>query len=234
MRDGALVTTLKCAEAALFDFDGPICDVFSGIPAPVVARELAALSSRHDSALNAKLHEANDPMEVLRIAFEANKELGLCVETVFTEIEIKAVEVAGDPTNGSVAALRSVIKAGLPVAVVSNNSAECVAAFLERHALDRCVSKIIGRPLHRPDLMKPNPYSLFRAASLLDVAPEACVLIGDSVSDIQAAHLAGGTAIGYANKPNKLDAFVRAGAEAVTEDMGAIAHAIWSAEWDGC
>jgi phosphoglycolate phosphatase len=31
---------LRNAEAVLFDFDGPICSVFSGYPAPRVARDV--------------------------------------------------------------------------------------------------------------------------------------------------------------------------------------------------
>ncbi|MGW7198400.1 HAD family hydrolase [Streptomyces chryseus] len=53
-------------------------------------------------------------------------------------------------------------------------------------------------------------------------------MIGDSLTDIQAAHKVGAAAIGYANKPHKHQAFTEAGAEAVTEDMQAIADAIQS------
>lgn len=46
------------------------------------------------------------------------------------------------------------------------------------------------------------------------------------MTDIQAVHAAGGTAIGYANKPRKIEAFTEVGADAITEDMGAIAQAL--------
>ncbi|QHC25262.1 HAD family hydrolase [Streptomyces sp. GS7] len=226
MDSDELSKTLAGASAVLFDFDGPLCDVFAGMPAPKVAGELARKASAHDAALRAKLAATDDPIEVLRLAFDADPEIGSEVDQALTAAEVEAVAVAGAPTAGAVAALEAVKAAGRRIAVVSNNSAECVRSFLARHLLDEHVREVIGRPVNRPDLMKPHPHSLLRAAELLEVSPSECVLIGDSITDIQAAHLAGGTAIGYANKPHKRDAFVEAGAEAVTEYMKAIADAM--------
>ncbi|WP_241253226.1 HAD hydrolase-like protein [Streptomyces sp. W1SF4] len=49
-----------------------------------------------------------------------------------------------------------------------------------------------------------------------------CTLIGDSLTDVQAAHAAGATVIAYANKP---PLFAEAGADAITDTMHAIAQA---------
>ncbi|MFI8996996.1 HAD family hydrolase [Streptomyces sp. NPDC053542] len=221
-----LSKTLARASAVLFDFDGPLCDVFAGLPAPRVADDLRRQVATHDPSLSTKLTETDDPMEVLRLSYESNPELGLQVERALTSTELEAVEVAGAPTAGAVAALKAAEAAGRRVAIVSNNSAECVRAFLAQHSLSEHVREVVGRAANRPDLMKPHPHSLLRAAELLEVGPSECVLIGDSVTDIQAAHLAGGTAIGYANKPHKREAFTEAGAEAVTDHMEAIADAM--------
>lgn len=74
--------------------------------------------------------------------------------------------------------------------------------------------------------MKPNPYPLIHAAELMHVDVSVCALIGDSVTDIQAARAAGATVIGYANKPNKAEAFASLGANAVTHEMQAIADTL--------
>lgn len=226
MASDDLSETLTRASAVLFDFDGPLCDVFAGLPAPQVARELAEQVAAHDAALAAKLSETDDPLEVLRLTFEADQGLGLQVEQALTAAEVKAVTLAGGPTDGATAALKAARAAGRRIAVVSNNSAECVSSFLALHSLDVYVREVVGRPVHRPDLMKPHPHSLLRAAELLEVGPSECVLIGDSLTDIQAAHLAGSTAIGYVNKPRKRAAFAEARAEAITEHMEAIAAAM--------
>ncbi|MFF3602111.1 HAD family hydrolase [Streptomyces sp. NPDC002463] len=221
-----LTETLANARVILFDFDGPVCDVFAGLPAPEVAGELTALLSAENEAAGAKAAQTDDPIEVLRIAHEADSALGQKIEQALTDAEVRAVAVAGQPTPGAAEALRAARSAGRGVAVVSNNSAECVRTFLERHGLDEYAAKIVGRPSEQPHLMKPNPFPLITAAELMHVDVTSCTLIGDSLTDIQAAHAAGATVIGYANKPHKSEAFTKAQADVVTQDMQSIADAL--------
>ncbi|MFH9658220.1 HAD family hydrolase [Streptomyces sp. NPDC017248] len=226
MPSDSLTRTLTAAQAVLFDFDGPLCDVFAGLPAPQVAERLARLAAEQDPEFRTKLLGIPDPLEVLRLTYDIDRPLSGKIEEALIAAEMDAAQVSGDPTSGGVAALAAARKAGRPVAVVTNNSPECVLSFLDRHGLTHLVDAVVGRVRHRPDLMKPNPDAVIRAAKGLDVPPTACVLIGDSVTDIQAAHAAGGTAIGYANKPRKIEAFAEVRADAITEDMGAIAQAL--------
>ncbi|MFF0428987.1 HAD family hydrolase [Streptomyces sp. NPDC004520] len=221
-----LTETLANARVILFDFDGPVCDVFAGLPAPEVAGELTALLSAENEAAGAKAAQTDDPIEVLRIAHEADSALGQKIEQALTDAEVRAVAVAGQPTPGAAEALRAARSAGRGVAVVSNNSAECVRTFLKRHGLDEYAAKIVGRPSEQPHLMKPNPFPLITAAELMHVDVTSCTLIGDSLTDIQAAHAAGATVIGYANKPHKSEAFTKAQADVVTQDMQSIADAL--------
>ncbi|MFF3316988.1 HAD family hydrolase [Streptomyces sp. NPDC003035] len=227
--DDQLPAVLANAQVIFFDFDGPVCDVFAGLPAPQVAKQLTALVSSQDAAAGAKAAETDDPIEVLRIAYEASAELGEEVEQALTAAEVEAVTVAGPPTPGAVEALQAAHTSGRPVAVVSNNSAECVAGFMELHGLGEHVAKIVGRPTGQPHLMKPNPFPLITAAERMHMDVTNCTLIGDSLTDIQAAHAAGTTVIGYANKPHKADLFAKAQADAITDDMQAIADALTTA-----
>ncbi|MEU1365730.1 HAD family hydrolase [Streptomyces sp. NPDC005803] len=222
----ALSAVLVNADAVLFDFDGPICDVFAGHPAAEVARNLALLAASSEPALSRKLSGIDDPLEVLRLTHEADAAIGLQVEHALTAAEVEAVRVAGAPTPGAVASLEAVRAARRKIAVVSNNSAECVRSFLDQHGLAGHVLAIVGRPKAHPELMKPNPHSLITAAERLGVDTTLCTLIGDSLTDIQAAHAVGSTAIGYANKSRKRQVFAEARAEAITESMQAIADAI--------
>ncbi|WP_405549238.1 HAD-IA family hydrolase [Streptomyces globisporus] len=223
--DDQLLMVLANARVIFFDFDGPVCDVFAGLPAPQVAKQLSALLASHAPAA-AKAHETDDPIEVVRIAYEASPELGQEVEQALTAAEVEAVAAAGPPTPGAVEALQAANFSGKAVAIVSNNSAECVEHFMEAHGLGDYIVKVIGRPAAQPHLMKPNPFPLITAAELMHMDVTNCTLIGDSLTDIQAAHAAGTTVIGYANKPRKAELFAEAQADAITDDMQAIAHAL--------
>ncbi|MFB6480301.1 HAD family hydrolase [Streptomyces virginiae] len=227
--DDRLSGVLANARVIFFDFDGPVCDVFAGLSAAEVAKQLTALLAAQDETAGAKAAETDDPIEVMRIAHEAGDEIGQKVEQALTAAEVEAVGVAGSPTPGAVEALQAARASGRAVAVVSNNSADCVRRFLEEHGLEGYVARVVGRPSGRPHLMKPNPFPLIGAAEQMQMDVTHCTLIGDSLTDIQAAHAAGTTVIGYANKAHKADLFAKAQADAVTDDMQAIADALTTA-----
>ncbi|MER5744377.1 HAD hydrolase-like protein [Streptomyces sp. NPDC002225] len=209
-----------------FDFDSSVCDVFAGLPAPQVAKQLTLIIMAKDAAAGATAADSDNPIEILHIAYAADVELGREVEERLTEAEIEAVTVACPPTQEAVEALKAVNVSGRAVAVVSNNSAECVESFLKVHGLEKCVARVVGRPTGQPHLMKPNPFPLITAAERLHIDVTNCTLIGDSLTDIEAAHTAGTTVIAYANKPHKADLFAEAQADAITDDMQDIAAAL--------
>ncbi|MFV0129054.1 HAD family hydrolase [Streptomyces sp. HMX112] len=229
MHSDALADLFSRCDAVLFDFDGPICHVFEGLPAPGVAQELSALLADLAPALSDDARSTDDPMVVHQLSCQGGDSVLAAVEAALTEAEVVAVGVAGPPTPGAVDALTAARVSGRRVAVVSNNSAECVHAYLSAQGLSDVVEAVIGRPTLRPDLMKPSPHPLLAAAAHLGVAPERATLIGDSLSDVQAARAAAASSIGFANKPGKAEALGAAGADAVTDDMNDIAQALASA-----
>lgn len=165
-------------------------------------------------------------MEVHRLSQEGGSTVLAAVEAALTAAEIRAVQVAGTPTEGGVQALHAARDTGRRVAVVSNNSSDCVREYLTLHGLEGVVDGIIGRPSLRPDLMKPSPHPLLTAASALGVAPALTVLVGDSVTDVEAAHAAGARSIGYANKASKKLLLAEAGADVVVLGMQEIADSL--------
>lgn len=218
-RSKVLGDVLGASQAVLFDFDGPICDVFRRLPAPSIAEELTEVLAVLSPTLELPARATDDPMEVHRLSRDGGIAVLAAVEGALTAAEIRAVKVAGAPTEGAVQALRAARDAGRQVAIVSNNSADCVREYLTLHGILGAVDKIVGRPTLRPDLMKPSPHPLLVAASTLGVAPDRTVLVGDSISDIEAAHAAGARSIGYANKPHKLTTLADAGADVVVLGM---------------
>ncbi|MFG2638123.1 HAD family hydrolase [Streptomyces sp. NPDC048362] len=225
MASKGLIEAITTTQGVFFDFDGPVCEVFAGIPASEVAASLVDVMREFNPTLSEEM-EGMDFMDALRISPRAGSDALSAVEDRLLEAEMAAVKVAGEPTPGAVASLEAAKASGRSVAIVSNNSAECVRDFLARHDLIPLVQEIVGRSAYKPHRMKPSPYSLLVAAARLGVSPERCTLVGDSVSDVEAAIAAAAKSIGYANRAGKNQSLAKAGANAVIESMDALADAL--------
>ncbi|MDG6106119.1 HAD hydrolase-like protein [Dactylosporangium aurantiacum] len=222
----ALRALLDRSRAILLDFDGPVCSIFGGYPAPMIAAELLNLLDTRGVQLGDDIRTETDPMEVLRWSATLGKpELTREVEDALCRAELLAAASAIPEPYG-----REVIitarEAGKPVAIVSNNSAAAIEAYLDAHRLKQHIAYIAGRAYAQPDRMKPNPEPIWRATAAVDVEPAASVLIGDSLFDIEGAQNAGVPVIAYANKPPKVQRFTDAHADIVLTSMGDIAAAL--------
>ncbi|MFV5992556.1 HAD family hydrolase [Streptomyces sp. NPDC056231] len=195
-----------------------------------MAHELAEMLVGLTPALEGAARATDDPMEVHRLSVGGGEAALAVVEAALTEAEIKPVSVAGPPTDGAVESIKAARESGRRVAVVSNNSAECVRAYLSLNRILSVVDEVVGRPVLRPDLMKPSPHPLLEVASRLGVPPERTVLIGDSVTDIEASRAASARSVGFANKPTKAVALAEAGADVVVVDMNSVARAFAESE----
>jgi phosphoglycolate phosphatase-like HAD superfamily hydrolase len=197
-----LAAVLGHADTVLFDFDGPLCDVFAGLPSSAVAKSLERLTGPTS---------ANDPLEVLRIASNRPDVDVQSIDDQLIAAEVLAVS-SSVPNLDGVTALRSCIRLGRQVGIVSNNSEQAIHAFLAAHELDDLGVLVVGRAYGRPELMKPNPWALTRALMKLSASVERSVFIGDSLSDIEAAAAINTQCIALANKPGKRARFEATGA----------------------
>jgi phosphoglycolate phosphatase-like HAD superfamily hydrolase len=68
-------------------------------------------------------------------------------------------------------------------------------------------------------MMKPNPAPVLDALARLGAIAASTVLIGDSATDINAAHAGGVRCIALANRPHKHEVLRAAGADAVIVSM---------------
>ncbi|HET6483364.1 MAG TPA: HAD family phosphatase [Actinoplanes sp.] len=223
-----LARLLAEVDAVLLDFDGPVCSVFAGYPARDVAADLVELLDGQGIHPPPSLTTEQDPLEVLRWTGTAgDRVVTRLVEDALCAAELRAVEVAA-PTPYGREVIVAARQAGLPVAIVSNNSAGAVSAYLVKHRLNGHVTSVVGRAYADPARMKPSPEPIVRGAQILSTEPNRAVLIGDSKSDIEGGRAAGVRIIGYANRPAKADAFQRAGAEVIVTSMAPIAEALIS------
>jgi HAD superfamily hydrolase (TIGR01509 family) len=205
----------------LMDFDGPVCSVFAGYPAPRIAAELVTLLMRLDVEIPMEVRDEPDPMEVLRWAGEhCSPKAVTDVEDALCGAELRAVAVAAPTPFGHELIINAHAR-GLRVAIVSNNSAPSIEAYLAAHGLTPLIAPIIGRAYANPARMKPHPGPVLDAVTSLGASQAECTLVGDSLTDIEAARSAGVRVVGYANRPWKVDAF--SSADAVITSMGDLA-----------
>jgi HAD superfamily hydrolase (TIGR01509 family) len=227
MRDDTKLAELLARHSRiLLDFDGPVCGIFANYPAPAVADVLRETIRDAGVQVSPEAAAQRDPLEVLR--WTATLSAPKVVELVDTRLcaeELDAARTAA-PTRYGREAIIAAREAGKGLAIVSNNSAGAVASYLARYRLDIYGFPVTGRTFARPDLMKPNPEPILRAAKSVGVAPADCVLIGDSLADILGAQAAGMPVIGYANRSEKVAQFTDARADVVITTMADIARVL--------
>src|SRR5579875_3894813 len=202
--EAAALPIIQRVRYLLLDFDGPVCRVFAGFPAPEVAARLRQALSAHCAVPRDWLAGERDPHEVLKASLAFGPEVAARAHDELMRLETRAVGSAV-PTAYAREVITAVKERGDSVGIVSNNAASAVTAYLAAHGLTGQVDCIAARNGPDPTLMKPHPYLVTQAMTALRAEREHCALVGDSVSDVIAAHRADITGIGYANKERKAE-----------------------------
>ncbi|GGX98985.1 HAD family hydrolase [Streptomyces minutiscleroticus] len=210
------------ARFVLFDFDGPICRLFAGLPAERVAGDLVEWLGRQGlrGLLTDEERAHPDPMAVLRAVDRRHPRSDLVAELEerLTRQELKAVARAW-PTAYADPLVRTWSAVGVRLAVATNNSARTAAAYLAGRGLSGCFAPDVYGRTRDLRLLKPDPYCLHLALDALGAAPEDALMIGDAPSDRAAAREAGVPFLGYARHPGKAEKLRRAGAEVVVDSL---------------
>jgi phosphoglycolate phosphatase len=225
---GQLTAIVGRTRTLLLDFDGPVCRLFAGYRAPVIAEQLRILIAQRLDALPAGVVDAG-PIEVLRQSADLHDpELTHALAEALRDAEVTAAASAA-PTPGLREVLQAVHDTGRRVVIVSNNSAEAVRAYLDREGLTSEFALVIARyDGMDPGLLKPHDHLVHLALTALDAAASSTVLLGDSPSDINAGRALGLPTIGYANRPGKRERLAGAGADTIVDTMAELAAAIRS------
>ncbi|EWM14465.1 HAD family hydrolase [Kutzneria sp. 744] len=213
---------LANTEALLLDFDGPVCSVFAGIPAHIVAdqlRNVLSEGSHHD--LPYEVATSADPFDVLKYAAALGTNEVRYVEATFRAYEVEAIATA-KPTTGAHRLIRAWSLSRRPISIVSNNSAMAVISYLELHGLTSHVTQVSARDTSDIELLKPNSYLVDKAINMLNVVNTKATLLGDSTTDIEAGIIANVATIGFANKKGKVVTLTQSGATAVTTSIASL------------
>lgn len=214
----AVDSILARCRYLLLDFDGPICDIFAGLPAATVAERLRKLITGQGIQMPDQILRSPDPLEVFNYSATVSADLAAQVEAEMADQELAAIAIAR-PTPYVHDVITSCRDSGRSVGVVSNNADRAVRAYLAIHGLNDRIELVSARTSHDPALLKPSPHLIEQAMTGLGAPPAECVLVGDTTTDMQATRLAGIDSIGYANKAGKHDSLAAAGAAAVVSSL---------------
>ena len=209
----------------LLDFDGPICSVFAGLPAPSVAARLRELLGSNGKPLPEAIAGEDDPIEVLRFTSGLDLDTAGRVEAALRDAE-RAATATATPTPDAREVILACQQTGRRVAIISNNSQAAVETYLRAQHLAEHVDVVVGRTDPDPRLLKPHPHLVLRALDALDGDPATSSFVGDSTSDVQSAKAAGIHSVGYANKPGKIQRLHHAGADVTVTTMAELRDAL--------
>jgi len=105
--------------------------------------------------------------------------------------------------NGVEAVLSELKREGLPVALASSSTRQCIEEILKRFGITNYFDVIVSGD--DGSNSKPHPEIFLKAAKKLGVKPEACAVIEDSTNGVAAARRAGMYCIGFKPEGNKQD-----------------------------
>jgi HAD superfamily hydrolase (TIGR01549 family) len=218
---------MRHTKNLLLDFDGPICGIFAGRPASLIASEIRERIRDHDDSVPEHLLEEDDPLHLLGVTpLLGSVALMQEIDEVLRKAEIDAASTA-EGTPHVLDVLEAAREKGLSLGIVSNNSVEAVMTYLQRRGLASNFVTVVGRYKGMdPRLLKPSSHLVVRAMMKMSAPHWSTTLVGDSATDIAAARSANIRGVGYANKPGKRDRLAVAGADAVVESMADLARAI--------
>jgi HAD superfamily hydrolase (TIGR01509 family) len=210
------------AQVVLWDFDGPICRLFAGHTADLVAGELVEwLEGRGlHGLLTETERESLDPHIVLRAVDRRHRgsDLVAVLEERLTLEELRAALTAM-PTAYADPLIRTWKAVGARLAIATNNSPRVVRAYLDDRGLTDCFAPHIYGRTEQLHHLKPDPHCLNRALNAMGAAPSAALMIGDSPTDLEAADEAGVPFLGYARNERKAKLLREAGAESVVASL---------------
>ena len=237
-----LISTGTDTPAVLFDFDGPVCDLFRGAPTDEVAEQIKETARlfwgwrdpRDQGLLDPEVESCYDSHGILRRLRDmyerpAPKRLSAeplkRAEEIVTEQETRALRTAV-PAPDIVPLVDLLRELRVPRVVVSNNAEGPIRTYLEHPDFHRKFEGVFGRDPYDARHMKPDPHCVRRAIGHLGLPASSCILIGDQITDLEAARKAGTWFIGYTQEATRAREMKQGGADAVVSTHLSIIAAV--------
>ncbi len=194
----------------IFDFDGTMCQIFKNYNLDNTIALLVEKMSSFDIKFSSEkdsfdvfeeiVKQTESKIEIQKTALnEANQILSVA--------ELEAV-VTGELVEGVDVILPQLISNNIAIGISTNNSSQCVLSFLQKYMPNHIIPTV-GRIGDKPELMKPNPYSIFEVLKELNCSPADAIFIGDSLRDYHGAMNAGCRFVGMAPTVKKRDRLLK-------------------------
>jgi phosphoglycolate phosphatase len=154
----------------------------------------------------------------VRDSFEAARSLCTDAGMIMNEIEMFKVGQTKAVT-GTKETVRQLIENGYPIALLTRGSRRYTEAALSASGLADYFPHTVCRDDHPDEEAKPNPIAMARAAGLMDLDKEECLLVGDHQMDLECARSAGSIFVGVLSGATDWAAWTRLGDVTVITDV---------------
>lgn len=209
-------------QAVIFDIDGTLMDTFSAYYTVFTrGTEKYGLGPIPREDLRKYLAEGQSLRTILERLFPKStgeETFAACREDIlrlFKELEVQEVR----PFPGVDGLFRTLRGKGLKIGIATGrmSSVEDEWVRFRRAGLAECIGAIVTS--REVPSRKPEPDVLVECARRLEVPPAACIVIGDTIVDIEAAKRAGAIAVVVTTGHEDEDRLVEAGAGLVLASL---------------
>ena len=177
-------------KAVLFDYDGTLMDTNELIIESWqhMARQLIGHELSQDEMLSTFGLPLVDAMEEVRVKYGLRCSADEMCD-MYRSYQYKHVFEQRHPFEGTEEMLSGIQKKGIKIGIVTSRFIASTEEGLKQFDLLKYFDAIIG--VDDTDIHKPNPEPAILCCNKLNVAPNECLMVGDSVFDLQCGHNAG-------------------------------------------
>ena len=199
----------KVKPALVFDFDGTMIKLFSNFNLKNTASQLKECVKKYGVDFDAS-SDAFDIFKAIASALpdgDMRKSAYKEANVILTLAELEAVK-SGLPVKGVSEIFMGLYEKGYNLGIATNNSVECVLKFLSEYCLGIKVP-VVGRFGDKPELMKPNTWSLVTVMRQMGCDGKNTIFIGDTSRDYECAVKVGCEFIGMAHSEYKRERLMK-------------------------